>query len=284
MLNKEDSDIDEAPPHRELDKSRAKRLGDYLKSRRSRLKPEQAGLTKTRGIRRTPGLRREEVAILAGVSATYYAWLEQGREVSVSREVIENIGRALQLTEDEYKHLLELWNGNEPEAVVSITREVQPKWKEIVSGIAYPAFISNDRTELLVWNQALEDLLGDASDLIKKVEHPLNMLALQFTEPEMRSRLVNWEAMAAHAVGIFRTAYDKYAHDPWFAKFVNELSGRSEEFANLWKQHRVEAKKVTRVIYQAPGWPQARAYDINSLTFTTDHPDLHMCIFFPVVE
>ncbi|WP_018751269.1 helix-turn-helix transcriptional regulator [Paenibacillus sanguinis] len=283
MLNKEDTNIGEKLSHRELDKSRAKRLGDYLKSRRSRLKPEQAGLTKTRGIRRTPGLRREEVAILAGVSATYYAWLEQGREVSVSREVIESIGRALQLTDDEYKHLLGLWNGNEPETMLTVTREVQPKWKEIVNGIAYPAFITNDRTELLVWNQKIEGLVGDLTNATAQ-NHPLNMLALQFTEPEMRRRLINWEEMTAHAVGIFRTAYDKYALDPWFAQFVEELSEQSHEFAELWKQHHVKAKKVTRVLYQAPGWTHPQAYDSDSLAFTTDYPDLHLCIFFPVSE
>ncbi|MBE0343304.1 XRE family transcriptional regulator, partial [Paenibacillus sp. 28ISP30-2] len=86
--------------------SKSKTMGAFLKSRRNRLQPEQAGIRRSQGQRRTPGLRREEVAMLAGVSATYYTWLEQGREVTASKEIIESIGKALQLTDDESSHLL----------------------------------------------------------------------------------------------------------------------------------------------------------------------------------
>jgi transcriptional regulator with XRE-family HTH domain len=259
---------------------RAKTLGNYLKSRRARLQPEQAGLTRSHGQRRTPGLRREEVAILAGVSATYYTWLEQGREVAVSRDVIESIGRALQLSRDEHMHLLGLWNANEPE-VATITTEVKPQWREIVSQMAFPCFISNDRAELLAWNRAVDELIAKSSP---QPQEQHNMMAMLFTSPEMRNRLINWEEMAAHSVAIFRTFYDKYAHDPWFAQFVAELSRESVEFAALWQLHRVEIKKVTRIFCSVPGENQVLAYDINSLTFTTDHPDLHLCIFSPVSD
>ncbi|MGG6311623.1 helix-turn-helix transcriptional regulator [Paenibacillus macerans] len=279
MLNRNEGNGNNA--NESINSTRAKIMGDYLKSRRARLQPEQAGLTRTYGQRRTPGLRREEVAILAGVSATYYAWLEQGREVAVSREVIESIGKALQLSQDEHTHLLELWNANEPEAVTTITTEVKPQWREIVGAMAYPCFISNDRAELLAWNRAVDELVADVSTRPRGQQ---NMMAMLFTDPEMRERLINWEEMAAHSVAIFRTSYDKYAHDPWFAQFVNELSGKSADFAALWKQHRVEVKKVTRVFYKKPGENQIQAYDINSLAFTTDHPDLHLCIFFPVSD
>jgi transcriptional regulator with XRE-family HTH domain len=263
-----------------MNSTRAKTLGDYLKSRRARLQPEQAGLIRSHGQRRTPGLRREEVAILAGVSATYYTWLEQGREVAVSRDVIESIGRALQLSRDEHMHLLGLWNANEPE-VATITTEVKPQWREIVNQMAFPCFISNDRAELLAWNRAVDELIANSSP---QPQEQRNMMAMLFTAPEMRNRLINWEEMAAHSVAIFRTSYDKYAHDPWFAQFVAELSRESVEFAALWKLHRVEIKKVTRIFYSVPGENQVLAYDINSLTFTTDHPDLHLCIFSPVSD
>lgn len=128
--------------------SKSKTLGEFLKSRRNRLQPEQAGFSDSYSQRRTPGLRREEVATLAGVSATYYTWLEQGREVTASREIIENIGRALQLSADERQHLMELWNPNEPEAVISIDTMLNPQWRGIISQLAYPAFISNERTQV----------------------------------------------------------------------------------------------------------------------------------------
>ncbi|MCU6798152.1 helix-turn-helix transcriptional regulator [Paenibacillus sp. WQ 127069] len=265
----------------DMNSTRAKTLGVYLKSRRAQLQPEQAGLTRSHGQRRTPGLRREEVAILAGVSATYYTWLEQGREVAVSRDVIESIGRALQLNPDEHVHLLGLWNANEPEAVTSITTEVKPQWQEIVNQMAFPCFISNDRAELLAWNRAVDERIADFSS---RPPEQRNMMSMLFTDPEMRSRLVNWEEMAAHSVAIFRTSYDKYSHDPWFAQFVAELSSKSAEFAALWKLHRVEIKKVTRVFYSMPGDNQVLAYDINSLAFTVDHSDLHLCIYSPAAD
>ncbi|MNO32627.1 hypothetical protein D3C76_226200 [compost metagenome] len=134
--------------------SRFRVLGDYLRSRRNRLQPEQAGISGSYSQRRTPGLRREEVAMLAGVSATYYTWLEQGREVTASRDIMENIGRALQLNPDEKKHLMELWNPHEPEPVPSINTELNPQWQDIIQQLAYPAFISNERSEILAWNEA----------------------------------------------------------------------------------------------------------------------------------
>lgn len=267
----------------DMNSTRAKTMGDFLKSRRARLQPEQAGLARSPGQRRTPGLRREEVAILAGVSATYYTWLEQGREVAVSRDVIESIGKALRLSRDEFMHLLELWNGNEPETVTTITTEVNPQWKEIVEAMAFPCFISNDRAELLVWNGAVDELIAGFS---LRPREQRNMMAALFTDPKMRSRLINWEEMAAHSVAIFRTSYDKYAHDPWFARFVAELSKQSAEFAALWELHRVEVKRVTRIFFRASdeNEKQVLTYDINSLAFTTDHPDLHLCIYTPVPE
>ncbi|GGH65482.1 transcriptional regulator [Paenibacillus silvae] len=263
----------------DLNSMRAKTLGDYLKSRRARLQPEQVGLAKTYRQRRTPGLRREEVAILAGVSATYYTYLEQGREVAVSREVIESIGRALQLSPDEYTHLLGLWNGNEPGMAPPITSEITQPWQEIVNQMAFPAFITNDRAELLAWNTSVDKYLLDFTSRVPKQR---NMISSLFTDPEMRARILNWEEMAAHSVAIFRTSYDKYAHDPWFPQFVDNLSKESPEFASLWELHRVEAKRVTRVFYQLPDQDQVNIYDIKSLSFTLDHPDLHLCIYSPV--
>ncbi|WP_342553501.1 helix-turn-helix transcriptional regulator [Paenibacillus sp. FSL R7-0652] len=263
----------------DLNSMRAKTLGDYLKSRRARLQPEQAGFAKTHGQRRTPGLRREEVAILAGVSATYYTFLEQGREVAVSREVIESIGRALQLSPDEHAHLLGLWNGNEPEMAPPITSEISQSWWDIVNQMAFPAFITNGRAELLAWNTAVDKYV---MDFTSRTPEQRNMMSSLFTDPEMRVRLINWEEMAAHSAAIFRTSYDKYAHDPWFPRFVDNLSKESPEFASLWKLHQVEAKRVTRVFYQPPGQEQVNVYEIKSLSFTLDHPDLHLCIYSPV--
>ncbi|MEK3794121.1 helix-turn-helix transcriptional regulator [Paenibacillus sp. FSL R7-0204] len=115
--------------------TRFKRLGDYLRSRRDRLQPEAVGIKETNSQRRTPGLRREEVAVLTGLSSTYYTWLEQGREVTASREVMESLSQALRLSADERKHLFELWNPGLPDTLTSIDKvspELNPQWRDII--------------------------------------------------------------------------------------------------------------------------------------------------------
>jgi transcriptional regulator with XRE-family HTH domain len=168
-------------------------LGAFLKSRRDRLQPKEAGLKGSYGQRRTPGLRREEVTVLAGVSATYYIWLEQGREVTVSKEIIENIGKALQLTLDERMHLLQLWNPNESNAFSSIDMTLNPQWLNIIEQLTYPSFISNERCEVLAWNRAANEVIADFSSLSVPDR---KMIRLLFVDPELRRRMINWEEFA----------------------------------------------------------------------------------------
>jgi transcriptional regulator with XRE-family HTH domain len=261
--------------------SKAKTMGAFLKSRRNRLKPEQAGFSRSYGQRRTPGLRREEVAILAGVSATYYTWLEQGREVKASKVIIDNIGKALQLTPDERMHLNELWNPNEPEDNSSINTTLNPQWRDIIEQLTYPSFISNDRCEVLAWNHAAIEVIADFSSL--SVSNRV-MIRLLFVDPELRRRLINWEEFALYSVAVFRTYYDKHQDDPWFEETVKRLCEESAEFDSMWKLHNIQLKKVSRVHYQIPGAVNILSYDINSFVSPADNPDLHFCIYTPVLE
>lgn len=146
------------------DNSKSKTLGAFLKSRRNRLQPEQAGLRLHR-VSEEHRLRREEVAMLAGVSATYYTWLEQGREVTASKEIIESIGEALQLTHDERAHLIQLWNPNEAVAISPIHTRLNPQWQHIIDQLSYPSFISNEKAEVLAWNSAANEVITDFSSL-----------------------------------------------------------------------------------------------------------------------
>ncbi|WP_438497423.1 helix-turn-helix transcriptional regulator [Paenibacillus sp. IHBB 3054] len=262
--------------------SKAKTLGDYLKSRRNRLQPEQAGLKASYSQRRTPGLRREEVAMLAGVSATYYTWLEQGREVTASRDIIENIGRALQLTPDEQQHLFELWNPHERAAVSSISTTLNPQWREIIGQLPYPSFISNERSEVLAWNEEAAKMLIDF-DAIPDSERL--MIRLLFLDSGLRRRMINWEEFTLHSVAVFRTYYDKHPEDPWFQDIVEQLCVESREFADIWKLHNIQLKTVNRVYIQTPaGDDKTVAYDIHSFASPTDHPDLHVCVYTPVKD
>ncbi|MBT2292731.1 helix-turn-helix domain-containing protein [Paenibacillus albidus] len=263
-----------------MENNRFKTLGAYLKSRRERLQPAQAGLGGSYGQRRTPGLRREEVAILAGVSATYYTWLEQGREVNASREVMENIAIALQLTPDEKTHLMQLWNPHEPVSVPFQDRRLKPHWQPIINQLTAPSFITNERSEVLAWNPAAAAILADFA--VWPADERI-MIRILFTSPELRGRIRNWEEFARHSVAVFRTYYDKHPEDPWFSELVQQLCAESGEFAAIWKLHQIQIKKVTRLMVQAPGTDDILSFDIRSLMSLDDQPDLHICVYTPVL-
>ncbi|WP_419961793.1 helix-turn-helix transcriptional regulator [Psychrobacillus sp. BM2] len=259
--------------------NRFKTLGAFLKSRRNRLLPEQAGLNGSYGRRRTPGLRREEVAILAGVSATYYTWLEQGREMAASREVIENIGKALQLTTDESMHLIQLWDPNESASVPSLNMGLNPQWQQIIDQLTYPSFISNERSEVFAWNTVANEIIADFSSM--PVDERV-MIRILFVDPELRHRMRNWEEFALHSVAVFRTYYDKHQDDPWFAETVNRLCEDSSEFEAMWNFHHIQLKKVSRVFIHIPSKGKVYPFDINSLSNLDNNPGLHFCIYTPV--
>ncbi|WP_141504851.1 helix-turn-helix transcriptional regulator [Paenibacillus luteus] len=261
--------------------SKSKTMGAFLKSRRERLQPAQAGIASSYGNRRTPGLRREEVAMLAGVSATYYTWLEQGREVTASKDIIESIGKALQLTHDERMHLYQLWNPNELEFATPINTTLNPHWRNIIEQLPYPAFISNERCEVLAWNRGANHVIADFDSL---PETGRNMIRMLFLDKELSRRIVNWDAFASYSVAVFRTYHDKHQDDPWFKETVELLSKESVHFEAMWKQHDIQLKKVSRVLIQLPGAVQASVYDIQSFGNHADYPELNICIYMPILE
>lgn len=266
--------------------TRFKRLGEYLRSRRDRLQPEAVGIKETGSQRRTPGLRREEVAVLAGLSSTYYTWLEQGREVTASREVMESLSQALRLSADERKHLFELWNPGLPDSIASINEAgkearpgLNPQWRDIIRQLSYPSFITNERSEVLAWNDMACKVLSNfeslpASDRI--------MMRQLFLDPELRRRMVNWEEFALHSVAVYRTYYDMNLHDPWHKEMVQQLCGESADFLRMWKQHDIQHKRVNRVVILNLDTNQPVTYDVNSMANLADHPGVHVCIYTPV--
>lgn len=260
--------------------SKSKAMGTFLKSRRNRLQPEQAGISSSYGHRRTPGLRREEVAMLAGVSATYYTWLEQGREVTASKEIIESLAKALQLTQDERMHLIELWNPNEFDPSPSINRMLNPQWRNIIEQLPYPSFITNERTEILAWNRAANKVIGDFDSFS---DSDLVMIRFMFVNLDFRRRMINWEEFALYSVAVFRTYYDTHLDDPWFENIVTQLCEESTEFKTMWKLHNIQLKKVNRIHFHIPGVEESNSYDSHSFASIAEHPDLHVCIYTPVM-
>lgn len=218
-------------------------VANFLKQRRGALNPLDVGLPPGRG-RRTPGLRREEVAMLAGVSLSWYTWLEQGRPINASRSVLDAVARTLRLTAAEHEHLLSLVSGTgggvpvfdgAPEPLVRLIESVDPS----------PAYVLGPRWEMLAWNRAqhrLAPILG-ALD-----EARLNLLWLVFAVPEVRALIVDWEAESQRLVAEFRTAAEALRSDQRFIALLDALRSASPEFDRLWSAHRV-AEFATRLRY-----------------------------------
>ena len=216
---------------------RRRELADFLKTRRYRIQPEEVGL-KRLGRRRTPGLRREEVAILAGVSPEWYAWLEQARDIQASQETLERIGAALKLEKSETAHLLRLAgyqpNSKQPQRVELISSQLQ----RVLDQLDFtPAYIMGRRWDFLAWNDAATLIFGDFSKL-SDLER--NCLWQTFMGRLMRPTMVDWENHAKSTLATFRSTRTQYLGDPWFEELVNALKEACPEFRSWWTQHDVQ--------------------------------------------
>ncbi|MWC29157.1 helix-turn-helix transcriptional regulator [Paenibacillus sp. MMS18-CY102] len=263
-----------------IENAKFKILGDFLKSRRERIKPEGVAIASRYGRRRTPGLRREEVAQLAGLSITWYTWLEQGRVASVSREVIESVARALQLSSDEQAHLFRLADyGGERNASLN-TGEPYPELQAIIDQVNYPAIIANHRTEVLAYNRLATEIITDfhAIPADERV-----MTRLIFTDPNLREQLVNWQEFADFTIGVFRTYYDQNASDAWFEAFVQQMCLVSEEFQTLWRLHNVQQKKAMHYTFDHCAAGQLY-FQLNTFSNINGDDNLHCCIFTPIAN
>ncbi|USB32314.1 helix-turn-helix transcriptional regulator [Paenibacillus sp. YPG26] len=259
------------------DKHKTKILGDFLKSRRERIKPDHIETVGRLGRRRTPGLRREEVAHIAGVSITWYTWLEQGRVNTVSREVIESVGRALQLSPEEHLHLLRLANYGASRSLYP-QAEMSPELQNIIDQLQYPAIIANHRTEVLAYNRMACEIIVDFENI---PEEERVMTRLMFTNSSLRKQLVNWAEFADYAIGVFRSAYDQQVDDPWNEEFVRQMGQESEEFLALWRVHEVRQKKSVHYTYDHPAAGRL-FFQLNTFSSINDDANLHCCVFTPV--
>lgn len=253
-------------------------LGDFLKSRRERIKPDHADMVGRFGRRRTPGLRREEVAYRAGVSITWYTWLEQGRVTTTSREVIESIGKALQLNSEEHLHLLRLANYRGEGDSSEFAEEMDPGLQNIINQLQYPAIIANHRTEVLAYNRMASEIIVDfhAIPADKRV-----MARLMFTDSNLRKQLANWKEFADYTSGVFRWYFDQKAGDPWYEEFVRQMCQESEEFQTLWRLHDVQQKKAILYTFDHPVAGRL-FFQLNSFSNINGDANLHCCVFTPV--
>ncbi|MDQ3899483.1 MAG: helix-turn-helix transcriptional regulator [Actinomycetota bacterium] len=217
-------------------------LGRFLRARRLALRPEEAGITPHQGRRRTPGLRREEVAERAAISVSWYTWLEQGRDIHVSDAVLDSIAESLQLDTPQRTYLYSLARGQGrgrahpgdagclPASIHHILASHEPS----------PGYVIDRRFDIIGWNKAALAAFGDFSVLPMDERNVLHLLFSDF----LRSHLLNWEANARFALGAFRASTWAYVEEPWFKKLVAELSHRNENFRCWWSEYNVELRPV----------------------------------------
>lgn len=211
-------------------------LADFLRQRRANLQPEEVGL-QGGGRRRTPGLRREEVAQLAGVGTTWYTWLEQGRDVRASLDVLEAIARALRMDNAERTHLILLGRGEQPPPCKSPAERVSPTLRRLVENLGpNPAYILGRRWDYLAWNDAAVALLGDLGAIPRGQR---NHAWLTFTDPARRQMFTDWERSSRILVAKFRADSARHLGDPEFEALIKALRDSSPEFCRAWKRHEV---------------------------------------------
>ncbi|WP_174292105.1 helix-turn-helix transcriptional regulator [Sphingomonas bacterium] len=250
-----------------------KALGAFLASRRARLQPPDLGLST--GQRRTPGLRREEVAVLAGISVSWYTWLEQGRDINVSMATLERLSRVLRLDQAEAEHLLALsarrppiaGTGDDPsDGLLNLVQALDP----------VPAYLRSDRLDILAWNAAAADVFVDYGMLEPRAR---NTLWLMFLYPPYRELIHGWEGIARGTIGLFRGARAKTSDKAPFDALVEEIGAESEEFRHWWQELDVRGfhEGIKRLSHPTRG-----RIDLTCVALVSEgRPDLSLVSYLP---
>jgi transcriptional regulator with XRE-family HTH domain len=250
-------------------------LGAYLRDRRAKLDAAALGFSPRR--RRTPGLRREEVAQRANVSATWYTWLEQGRGGAPSADVLDRIGRALLLTDVEREHIFLLGLGRPPEVRYQAAEDVTPRLQRVLDSLELsPALVKTSTWDVVAWNRAACVVLTDYERLAPQER---NILRLMFRNPRVREAQPDWESVARFVVAAFRAEAARAGAAEDIKGLVDELCRESAEFATMWRDHDVrsygEGTKQLR-------HPKAGLIALEYSAFAVDgRPDLGMVIYNP---
>ena len=258
---------------------RRQALAEFLRARRSRLSPSEVGLPA--GVRRrTPGLRREEVAQLANIGASWYIWLEQGRDVHPSAHVLESLAHALRLTLNERRHLFALAGQSLPPRAFPVEEHVSPALQRMLNEFhPAPAYVLGRRWDFLAWNNAAAQVFALAP---AAPPYQRNMVWRFFTDPVSQECYPMWAQVARRVVAEFHTASARYLGDAWFAELIEDLKRVSPAFCQWWPQHEaphsLEARKVVE-------HPTLGHLEFEYLTLQTpSDPDVRIMVYTPLGE
>jgi transcriptional regulator with XRE-family HTH domain len=256
---------------------RQRELGAFLRSRRERLAPGEVGLP-VGARRRTPGLRREEIAMLAGVGTTWYTWLEQGRDVKPSNETLGALGEAMRLDAAEKRHLYILAGRQPPSPRPNTPERVEAPLRHTLTSLTIqPAYVMGRRWDVLAWNRAAEVVFADYGALEGDAR---NVMHLLFTDLVHRRLLVDWEGLARVALGRFRAESAKYIGDPDFDRLIALLTAASPQFRAWWPER--------DVIRQLSGIKTVRHPIVGGMTFEhmsfsiDDGSDMKLIVYTPL--
>lgn len=249
-------------------------LGAFLRDRRARMDPASFGFG---GRRRTPGLRREEVAQRANISPTWYTWLEQGRGGAPSADVVDRLAKGLMLTASEREHLFLLALGRPPAAQYSRADHVTPRLQRVLDALPNsPAIIKTATWDVIAWNTAATRLLTDYAKLPREKR---NVLRLIFTNPVTRAAQEDWWNVARYVVGAFRADAARAGAGTEINALVDELSRISPEFESLWRENDVAAHAdgMKRMRH-----PEHGLIELEFSVFAVEgRPDLGMLVYNP---
>ncbi|HUD40053.1 MAG TPA: helix-turn-helix transcriptional regulator [Streptosporangiaceae bacterium] len=261
------------------DEIRRAELAAFLRSRRERISPQQVGVSPL-GRRRTPGLRREEVAQLAGVGVTWYTWLEQGRDIKVSDQVLEAIARTLMLDRDEHAHLFSLAGSADPQQITAECAAVPPQLRRMLTQLEpFPASVVNAKYDLLAYNRTYARLFDDL-DAVPRQDR--NCMWLCFTDPAWRKALLDWEDAATRMVANLRWLMADHVAEPSWKSLVKRLRAASPEFAELWERHEVRSIENKTKHVRNPLVGELRLDVMN--TWLSPHPGTRLHVYSPADE
>lgn len=250
-------------------------LGTFLRDRRMRLDPATFGFQV--GRRRTPGLRREEVAQRANISPTWYTWLEQGRGGAPSAHVLDRIARGLMLTEPERDHLHILAFGHPPEPSYHRREGITPRLQHVLDAMPFsPAIIRTATWDVLAWNKAATVILTDYAKLPKERR---NILRMMFSDERVRAAQDDWRNVARYVVGAFRADAARAGAGAEIRQLVDELSASSPEFKAMWNDNEITG---TREGIKRLHHPDLGAIELEFSTFAVEgRSDLNMMVYSP---
>jgi transcriptional regulator with XRE-family HTH domain len=250
-------------------------LSAFLRAQRARLRPADVGLPDL-GRRRTPGLRREEVAELSGVSITWYTWLEQGRPIAASVQVVDALARALRLDPDQHRHLRTLAGLTAPRGE-TVAGDVTPRLRQLVDAAAPNAAVVFDRHyDFLAWNEVYARLRHDPAIMPPGRR---NLLWMMFTDTDNRARMARWEPAARAVLSQFRAAVGQRPDDPRFVALVAALREASPEFRTWWAEYPVREFKPATIEVDHPEAGRV-ALELFQLR-PVEHPDLLLVLQVP---